>query len=196
MTIIEALKESRESGTSYMRVHGGGAKGSSPLLKAINKPSNDIYRPAPSAIRSGKPDVLKWARMNAGTGTPRPVERPAWLAQAKERLGVLGRLPDGWGGSEKPSERTLAVAWSLVQSMERYGHPVSRIAPMADGGLSIRYLEGPRSARFDVYNEGGIVVATRAGLRMPTRYVALPEADAVVDLSRFLRHDDDATSAG
>lgn len=138
MTIIEALKESRESGTSYMRVHGGGAKGSSPLLKAINKPSNDIYRPAPSAIRSGKPDVLKWARMNAGTGTPRPVERPAWLAQAKERLGVLGRLPDGWGGSEKPSERTLAVAWSLVQSMERYGHPVSRIAPMADGSTAAR----------------------------------------------------------
>lgn len=160
--------------------------------------SSNIYRPAPGANRSAEPDVLKWARMNApiGTGTPRPVERPAWLAQAKERLGVLGRLPDGWGGSEKPSELAISVAWSLVQSMERYGHPVSRIAPMADGGLSVRYLEGPRSARFDVYNEGGIVVATRAGLGMPTRYVALPDADAVADLSRFLRHDDDATSAG
>lgn len=98
----------------------------------------------------------------------------------------LGQLPDDWGGSEKPSERALGAAWSLVQSMERYGHRVLRIAPIADGGLSVRYDEGPRSARFDVYNEGGIVVVTRSGREVPTQYAELPEAEAVAELSRFL----------
>lgn len=67
---------------------------------------------------------------------------------------------------------------------------------MADGGLAVIYAEATQSAHFDVYNEGGIVVATRAGRGMPAQYVELSEADAVAELSRFLQHDDDATSAG
>jgi hypothetical protein len=80
--------------------------------------------------------------------------------------------------------------------MERRGHCVPRIAPMADGGLSVRYMEGARSARFDVYNEGGIVVATRARHDASAQYLELPEAEAIAELSRFLQYDDDATSAG
>jgi hypothetical protein len=125
-----------------------------------------------------------------------PIELPTWLAQAKDRILELGRLPDDWGGSEKPSESACSVALSLVRSMERHGHRPLLIAPIADGGLAVRYAEGTRPARFDVYNDGGIVVATRAGREVPTQYAELPEADAVAALSDFIQHDDDATSAG
>jgi hypothetical protein len=108
----------------------------------------------------------------------------------------LGRLPDNWGGSEKPSERARSVALSLVQSMERHGHRVLHIAPIADGGLAISYAEDARPARFDVYNDGGIVVATRAGYGASTQYAELPEAEAAAALASFLQYDDDATSTG
>lgn len=163
--------------------------------------TSDTYRSAgwaTSANRNQGRSVLELASMNVqgSARTVSPIEPPTWLAQAEQRLLELGRLPDDWGGSEKPSALALSAAWSIVQSMERLGQRVLRIAPMADGGLSVRYVEGPRSARFDVYNEGGIVVATRVGRGSPAQYVELPEADAVVELSRFLQHDDDATSAG
>ncbi|HEU4731676.1 MAG TPA: hypothetical protein VFT22_27460 [Kofleriaceae bacterium] len=125
-----------------------------------------------------------------------PIELPIWLAQAKTRLMELGQLRDDWGGSEKPSERACSVALSLVQSMERHGYRVLLIAPIADGGIALRYAEGERPARFDVYNDGGIVVATRAGRGAQTQYAELAEVHAVAELFRFLQHDDDATSAG
>ncbi|HET7501634.1 MAG TPA: hypothetical protein VFK02_11540 [Kofleriaceae bacterium] len=128
--------------------------------------------------------------------TASAIELPDWLAQAKDRLSELARLPDDWGGSEKPSERACSVALSLIRSMERHGHRVLLIAPIADGGIAVRYTEGERPARFDVYNDGGIVVATRAGRGAQAQYAELAEADAIVELLRFLQYDDDATSAG
>jgi hypothetical protein len=164
-------------------------------------PTSGLYRPtgwASSANRSQGPGVLELAPMSiqSSAQTIHPIEPPAWLAQAKERLGVLGHLPVNWGCSEKPSELALSVTWSIVQSMERRGHRLLAIAPMADGGIAIIYAEDVQSAHFDVYNEGGIVVVTRAGRGAPAQYVDLPEVEAVAELSRFLEHDDDAASAG
>lgn len=153
---------------------------------------------APSTIRSGGRSMLELALMDvqSSAGTASPVEFSPWLAQVKDRLSELGRLPDNWGGSEKPSEHACSVALSLIQSMERHGHRVLHIAPIADGGLAISYAEDARSARFDVYNEGGIVVATREDHGAAVQYAELPEVDAVAALSGFLQHHDDATSAG
>jgi hypothetical protein len=141
--------------------------------------------------------MLDFALMDvqSSAGTASPVGLPPWLAQVKDRLLELGRLPDNWGGSEKPSEHACSVALSLIQSMERHGHRVLHIAPIADGGLAISYAEDARPARFDVYNEGGIVVATRED-HGAVQYAELPEVDAVAALSGFLQHDDNATSAG
>jgi hypothetical protein len=125
-----------------------------------------------------------------------PVMEPMWLREPQNRLTELGRLPDNWGGSEKPSERACDVALSLIKRMERHGHRYLRIAPMADGGLSIRYLEGERNARFDIYNdEDEIVVVTREGRDARPVYKELPESDAVDELSLFLQNGD-AASAG
>lgn len=166
------------------------------LVSSSATPTRGVW--LPSVNRSQSPSVLKLAPMEArGSAlTPIPIDLPSWLTQARARLAELSRLPDDWGGSEKPSELAIGVAWSLVQSMERQGHRVLRIAPIADGGLSVRFAEGARSARFDVYNEGGIVIATRVNRTVPAQHAELPEADAVAELSRFLEHDDDATAAG
>jgi hypothetical protein len=69
---------------------------------------------------------------------------------------------------------------------------------MADGGIGIRYLEGDRMARFDVYNDDGddgIVVVTREGHDARPEYKELSEADAVDELSQFLQNNY-ATAAG
>jgi hypothetical protein len=122
-----------------------------------------------------------------------PTDPPAWLAEAETGLSELGRLPDRWGGSEKPSELAIRVAQALVRSMERHGHRVLDTAPIADGGIAVYYVEeGERHARFDVDNDGGILVATRAGDGTSAQYRELPETDAVAELSRFLQHDDAA----
>ena len=164
-------------------------------------PTGGVHRLAecaPSAIGSQGQTLLEWALMDVQSSAraASPIEAPAWLAQAETRLLELGRLPDNWGGSEKPGERACSVALSLIQSMERYGHRVLHIAPIADGGLAISYAEGTRPARFDVYNEGGIVVATREEHAAAMQYAELPAVDAVAALSGFLQHDNDATSAG
>lgn len=153
----------------------------------------------PSAISARGQDMLKLASMDVQSSarTVTPTELPLWLAEAEKSLAELGRLPDRWGGSEKPSEPAIRAAQALVRSMERNGHRVLDVAPMADGGIAVYYLEeAERHARFDVDNDGGILVATRTGDGAPTQYLELPEVDAVAVLSRFLQHDDDATSAG
>jgi hypothetical protein len=125
------------------------------------------------------------------------IDPPAWLAEAEKSLAELGRLPDRWGGSEKPSELAIRVAQALVRSMERHGHQVLDMAPIADGGIAVYYVEeGDQHARFDVDNDGGIVVATRAGHGTSTQYAELPEAEAAVALASFLQYDADATPAG
>lgn len=149
-------------------------------------PATDIHRPD---------DLVSAASANHDTVVLPPVGVPTWLAGAKERLMELGRLPDDWGGSEKPNGRVLEMALAIIKRMERLGHRYLRIAPMADGGIAVRYLEGARSARFDIYNEGEIVVATREGSETRPEYKELPETDAVDELSQFLQHVD-ATSAG
>ena len=141
-------------------------------------------------FRSSLMDVQSGAQMVS------PLELPSWLAQAEKSLADLGRLHDRWGGSEKPSEQAIRVAQSLVRAMERHSHRVLDIAPIADGGIAIYYAEDEQHARFDVYNDGGIVVAMRAGRGASTQYEELTEADAVAVLSSFLQHDDDATPAG
>lgn len=126
-----------------------------------------------------------------------PVNEPTWLREAQGRISELGRLPDGWGGSEQPSARARDTALAIIRMMDRHGYRVLHIAPIADGGLALSYLEGDRSARFDVYNdEGGIVVATRIGYEASTQYAELPEAEAAAALASFLKYDDDAASAG
>ncbi len=127
-----------------------------------------------------------------------PVDEPTWLVEAQSRLAALGQLPDGWGGSEKPSDRARDLALEIIRMMQRHGHRVLHIAPIADGGLALSYLEGDRSARFDIHNddEGGIVVATRAGYEASTQYAELSEAEAVAVLASFLQYDDDAASTG
>jgi hypothetical protein len=154
---------------------------------------------APSAIRSQGQTMMEWALMDVQSSarTVSSMELPAWLAQAENGLADLGRLPDNWGGSEKPSEQAIQTAQSLVRSMERHGHRVLDIAPIADGGIAVYYVEeDERHARFDVDNDGGILVATRAGDGTSTQYAELPEVDAVAVLSRFLQYDDDATPEG
>jgi len=121
---------------------------------------------------------------------------PPWLAKAEASLAELGRLPDRWGGSEKPSALAIRAAQALVRSMERSGHRLLAIAPMADGGIAVIYAEDAQSAHFDVYNEGEIVIVTQRRPGDPVQYVELPEADAVAEMSRFLQHDDDATPTG
>jgi len=129
--------------------------------------------------------------------TRRPDAPPAWLAEAEKALAELSQLPDRWGGSEKPSHMAIQVAQALVRSMERQGHRVLGSAPIADGGIALYYVEDrERHARFDIDNDGGILVATRAGSEIPTRYAELPEVEAVAELSRFIQYDDDASSAG
>ena len=155
---------------------------------ATGTPATDIRLPN---------EQVSAASGNQGTVVFRPVAEPTWLREAQNRLTELGRLPDGWGGSEKPSDRARDLALAIIGMMERHGHRVLHIAPIADGGLALSYLEGDRSARFDVHNdEGGIVVATRAGYDASTQYAELPEAEAVAVLASFLQYDDDATSTG
>jgi hypothetical protein len=103
------------------------------------------------------------------------------------RLVELGRLPDDWGGSEKPSSRTLEVAAYLLSRMAIRGHTEARLAPMADGGIAVRYLEGPRSARFDVCNEeGAIVLATREVGAERQVFAEMLAIDAIDAMVRFL----------
>lgn len=172
----------------------------SPAFSAT--PSSGVQRLAewaPSAITSLDRSVLKSASMDvqSSAGAVSPTEPPTWLAQAESDLAELGRLPDRWGGSERPSGRAIHVAQSLVRSMERHGHRVLDVAPIADGGIAVYYVEEDvRHARFDVDNDGGILVATRSGRGASTQYAELPEVDAVAVLSYFLQHDDDATPAG
>lgn len=109
------------------------------------------------------------------------------LAAAEANLADLSRLPDHWGGSEKPSELAIRTAQALVRSMEQRGHRVLDVAPIADGGIAVYYAENTREARFDVYNEGGIVVVTRAGRWAPAQYAELPATEAVAALSDFLQ---------
>lgn len=121
---------------------------------------------------------------------------PTCLSQARDRFSELGQLPDNWGGSEKPSDRSLSVAWSIVQSMERHGHHVRHIAPIADGGLAVRYADGTRSARFDVYNDGGIVIVSRVARGSAAQYEELSKIEAVAKLSSFLQYDAAPTARG
>jgi hypothetical protein len=148
---------------------------------ASTTPEPEIRRPD---------ELVSVASANQDAVMLQPVAEPTWLREAQNRLTELGRLPDGWGGSEKPSDRARNVALAVIGMMERHGHRVLHIAPIADGGIALSYLEGDRSARFDVYNdEGGIVVATCAGYEASTEYAELPEAEAVAALASFLQYD-------
>ncbi|MGL4243222.1 MAG: hypothetical protein ACRCTI_19080 [Beijerinckiaceae bacterium] len=108
---------------------------------------------------------------------------------AQKRLRDLQRLPENWGGSEKPSEHACRVALNLVRSMEKRSYRLPHIAPIADGGVALSYEDGSRAARFDVCNEGEVVVAMRENDRQ-FKYMELPEADAVTELIRFLENGD------
>jgi hypothetical protein len=124
------------------------------------------------------------------------MQSSAKLAEVEKSLAELGRLPDRWGGSEKPSELAIRVAQALIRSMERHGHQAQDVAPIADGGIAVIYAESTESAHFDVYNEGEIVIVTQRRPSEPTQYAELSETEAVAEMSRFLQHDDDATSEG
>lgn len=171
------------------------------LVSSSTSPSGDVRRVpewTQSAIASSGHSIrLVPVDVQSSAQTLRPIDPPAWLAEVEKHLAKLGHLPDRWGGSERPSQLAIHVARALVRSMERHGHRVLDIAPIADGGIAVYYLEdSDRHARFDVDNDGGILVATRAGREISTRYAELPEVEAVAALSRFLQYDDDATPAG
>ena len=156
---------------------------------------------APFAIPEAVAAVHYKQNMDPQTAAGAEHEQPAptltapWVAVCRDRIAELGNLPDGWGGSEKPSPEALAVSLSLVEMMAKHGHRPLRIAPIADGGIAIRYVEGGRPCRFDVYNDGGIVVVSRASREATVDYVEMSERDAVAALATFIQGDD-AASAG
>ena len=106
---------------------------------------------------------------------------------AQKRLRDLQRLPENWGGSEKPSEHACRVALNLVRSMERRSYRLWHIAPIADGGIALSYEDGPRAARFDVYNDGKVVLAMRKNSSQ-LQYMEPRKGDAVTEMIRFFKN--------
>jgi len=78
------------------------------------------------------------------------------LVNAEGALDQLSRLKANWDsyGSEPPAD--LAVRRSRETLIELTGDLLlpSAIVPSADGGVSIYFINGPRSAYVESYNEG------------------------------------------
>jgi hypothetical protein len=67
-------------------------------------------------------------------------------------------LPKDWGGSEKPTQQSLDTTLVLIEAISHRGILPHRVAPIADGGVCVRYIKQRRQARLDIYNSGGIVL--------------------------------------
>ncbi len=106
-----------------------------------------------------------------------------------ERIAEFGRLPDGFTsyGCEKPSAVAVQCATILVEDAERSGYLPTHVTPMADGGIALRFVEGDRTVRFDVYNDGGIALISKGSSEEEPTYSDVEVQAAARAAVRFLR---------
>lgn len=93
------------------------------------------------------------------------MSKPFWLLRALTKVKRLANLPDDWTSYEckNPSEiavnlanEAIAEAWSLRIKPKN-------IAPMASGGIGIRFQEETKRAHTSIYNNGDMVLSRGSG---------------------------------
>lgn len=112
---------------------------------------------------------------------------PDWLAGLRGEIAVLGSLSGDWGGSERPSETAIQVAIVLVEATARSDRRPARVAPMADGGIAVRFVQGQRRARFDIYNDGGVVLVSQPSREAAADVRSMDPLDAARSLVEYLK---------
>jgi hypothetical protein len=108
-------------------------------------------------------------------------DRTSWL-KARQILGQLVRLPNGWNGGrgERPDSQTIAFAAIGLAQLENSGVPAPTINPSPDGAI---YAE---------WHSSGLDVEVI--FEAPYKVIALIE-DARGDLENFDGEDNDLTHA-
>lgn len=78
------------------------------------------------------------------------------LTDIAKRIRWLGTSEGAFACHEIPSILCVGMALALVECTP---YPVVHAAPLTRGGIAIRYRAGPRRARYDISQQGGIVVS-------------------------------------
>lgn len=117
------------------------------------------------------------------------VTLPPGDAQQHELLSRIASLadePDTWGTYGKwPTQTAADCAARLAKQALASGH-YPRFAPMARGGIELRYSSDPKTARLEVYNDGDVVLVTREASDAATEFDDVEADKAVAALVAFL----------
>lgn len=82
-----------------------------------------------------------------------------WFAEFDEKLRQMGRLARDWDsyGAEPPANCAIASARLACEVLHEIGFEPARIAPSAEGGVGICFLNGDKYADIECFNTGEIL---------------------------------------
>ena len=98
----------------------------------------------------------------------------ASFEQARARLHGTSTLRHDWDtyGAEAPNDAARQSAGRVLDLLEEYLLPPSRVSPSAEGGIALLFLggngDGEKRAGIELYNTGEAVAATWSGQDAPT----------------------------
>jgi len=93
----------------------------------------------------------------------------AGFEQARARLQGTSTLRHDWDtyGADAPNDAARQSAGRVLDLLEEYLLPPSRVAPSAEGGIALLFLggnsDGEKRAGIELYNMGEAVAATWSG---------------------------------
>src|SRR5450432_3764758 len=94
--------------------------------------------------------TLDFGATEAVAGTPLPIQAP-WLADALEKVRLLGDLPGGWDtyGSPPitPIERSMGAC--LAEKAARLDAPAPLVVPVPGGGVQLEWQAGERGLELE-----------------------------------------------
>ena len=84
------------------------------------------------------------------------------FAELRRRLYATSALRTGWDShdADPPNANARRLATKLLDLLEALSLPPRSLAPAADGGIAISFIEGSRRAVIEIYNTGEMAAAT------------------------------------
>lgn len=120
----------------------------------------------------------------ATAGMPEP-KADLWLPRAKAKLDALGTMVRVDGYLEPPSSMALVLAANVLERLQMACLKPSKIVPIADGGVSLRFARPTilQGFRLEIENDGSLLIVCDRGTQDEPNYLH-PEGmdDAVATL--------------
>lgn len=121
------------------------------------------------------------------------ITKTNWLNNFQRKIIEIRKLSDNWNGygSKAPNATALRASQDIFDSLHKMDFAPTKVAPSAEDGVSIIFVNGDKRAMIECYNDGDIVAAIYTSYDEPKvwiveNYAASIEI-ALYDIESFLR---------